>query len=126
MIPFEEALRTVLESAHRLENERIDIAHALNRILAEDVESDSDIPPCDKAIFDGYACRREVLAKELTIVETIRAGTHPEKTIGLNQCAKIMTGAPVPEGADCVIMVEFTENPTDKTIRFVGEKTGGN
>ena len=123
---FEEALRTVLESAHRLDNERIDIAYALHRILAEDVESDSDIPPCDKAIFDGYACRREDLANELAIVETIRAGTRSEKTIGPNQCAKIMTGAPVPKGADCAIMVEFTENPTDKTVRFVGEKTDDN
>ncbi len=47
----------------------------------------------------------------------------PKNVIGPNQCAKIMTGAPVPRGADCVIMVEFTENPTEGTIRFVGEKT---
>jgi len=123
MLPFEEALRTVLDSAHRLADEPVDLTHALNRILAEDVESDMDMPPSDRAVMDGYACRREDLANELTIVETIRAGMLPEKAIGPNQCAKIMTGAPVPKGADCVIMVEFTENPTDSTVRFVGEET---
>jgi len=123
MLPFEEALRTVLDSAHRLGSEPVEITHAVNRILAEDVESDMDMPPFDRAVVDGYACRREDLANELTIIETIRAGMPPKKEIGQNQCAKIMTGAPVPRGADCVIMVEFTENPTDGTIRFVGEKT---
>ena len=131
MLPFEEALRTVLDSAHRLGSEHVDIAHAVNRILAEDVESDMDMPPFDRAVVDGYACRREDLANELTIIETIRAGTLPKKAIGPNQCIKIMTGAPVPKGADCVVMVEFTarlsspksENRTEGTIRFVGEKT---
>ncbi len=74
MLPFEEALRTVLDSAHRLGSEPVEITHALNRILAEDVESDMDMPPFDRAVVDGYACRREDLANELTIIETIRAG----------------------------------------------------
>lgn len=123
MLPFEEALRTVLDSAHRLGSENVEIAHSVNRVLAEDVKSDMDMPPFDRAVVDGYACRREDLAKELTIIETIRAGKLPKKAIGPNQCIKIMTGAPVPKGADCVVMVEFTENPTEGTVRFVGEKT---
>ncbi len=126
MLPFEEALRTVLDSAHTLGSEHVDIAHALNRILAEDIQSDADIPPFDRAVFDGYACRREDLANELTVVETIQAGAPPRGAIGANQCVKIMTGAAVPRGADCVIMVEFTENPTDSTVRFFGEKTDDN
>lgn len=126
MLPFEEALRIVLDSARRLAGERVDITQAVNRILAQDVKSDTDIPACDKAIFDGYACRREDLANELTIIETIRAGIRPKKAIGPNQCAKIMTGALMPKGADCAIMVEFTENPTSGTVRFVGEKTDDN
>jgi len=125
MLPFEEALRMVLNSAQRLPGELVDITQAANRILAEDIEADIDMPPCDKAVVDGYACRQEDLANELTIIETIQAGMSPKKAIGLNQCAKIMTGAPVPKGADCVIMVEFTENPTDGTVRFIGEKTDG-
>ena len=123
MLLFDEALRIVLDSADKLGSERVDIARATNRILAEDVESDMDMPPSDRSVFDGYACRREDLANELKIIETIRAGMPPKKTIGPNQCAKIMTGATVPGGADCVFMVEFTENPTAGTVRFTGEKT---
>jgi molybdopterin molybdotransferase len=123
MLPFEEALRIVLDSARRLDSERVEIAHSVNRILAEDVKSDMDMPPFDRAVVDGYTCRREDLANELTIIEKIRAGMSPKKEVGPNQCIKIMTGAPVPKGADCVVMVEFTENPTEGTVRFVGEKT---
>jgi len=126
MLPFDEALRIVLDSAHKLGSERVDIARATNRILAEDVESDMDIPPRARSVFDGYACRREDLANELEIIETIRAGMPPKKTIGPNQCAKIMTGATVPRGADCVFMVELAENPTAGTVRFTGEKTDDN
>jgi molybdopterin molybdotransferase len=126
MLPFDEALKIVLDSAHKLGSERVDIARAANRILAEDVESDMDMPPRDRSVFDGYACRREDLANELKIIETIRAGMPPKKTIGPNQCAKIMTGATVPKGANCVFMVEFAETPTAGTVRFTGEKTDDN
>jgi molybdopterin molybdotransferase len=126
MLPFEKALKTVLDSAHWLGSEYIDIGRALNRILAEDVKSDIDIPPFDKSAMDGYACRREDLANELTIIETIPAGVPPKNVIGPNQCAKIMTGAMVPQGADCVIMVEFTENPSENKVRFTGKETADN
>ena len=126
MLPFEKALKVVLDSAHWLGSKHIDIGRALNRILAEDVKSDIDIPPFDKSAMDGYACRREDLANELTIVETIPAGYVPKKTVGVKQCAKIMTGAMVPQGADCVIMVEFTENPSENKVRFTGKETAGN
>ncbi len=126
MLSFEKAFEIVLNSAYLLGTESVDIAHVLNRVLAEGVKSDIDSPPFNKAAMDGYACRREDLANELTIIETIPAGVSPEKTIGPNQCAKIMTGATVPEGADCVIMVEFTENPTENTVRFTGKETAGN
>jgi len=126
MLPFEKALKTVLDSAHWLGSEHIDIAAALNRILAEDVKSDIDMPPFNKAAMDGYACRREDLANELAIIETIPAGVPPKNVIGPNQCAKIMTGAMVPQGADCVIMVEFTENPSENKVRFTGKETDDN
>jgi len=123
MFPFEEALRIVLNAAHSLGSEHVDIALATGRILAEDVKSDMDMPPFNKSTRDGYACRRVDLAKELEVVEIIPAGYTPTKSIEPNQCAKIMTGAAVPQGADCVVMVEFTENPTDSTMRFIGENT---
>lgn len=126
MLPFEKALKIVLDSARQLCSERVDIAHAVNRILAEDVTSDTDMPPFNKSAMDGYACRREDLANELTIIETIQAGASPRMAIESNQCAKIMTGAAVPQGADCVIMIEFTENPTPNTVRFAGGQTANN
>ena len=56
------------------------------------------MPPFDKATVDGYACRRADLGNPLTVIETIPAGRMPAKTVGPNQCAKIMTGAAVPGG----------------------------
>ena len=109
MLPFQEALEIVLNSARPLGAERILLADATGRVLAEDVASDMDMPPFNKSAMDGYACRRSDLANELTVIETIPAGHMPAKSVGPNQCSKIMTGGVVPEGADCVIMKEYVE-----------------
>jgi molybdopterin molybdotransferase len=126
MIELKQALQIVREAARPLGNERVDMSDALNRILAEDVTADMDMPPFDKAVVDGYACRRGDLANTLAVVETIPAGAVPVKTIGSNQCAKIMTGAVVPPGADCVIMVELTQILGSNGIRFTGGQTRDN
>lgn len=126
MLPFEQAFRTVLDSARELGTERVGIEQATNCILGEDVKSDIDIPPFNKAAMDGYACRREDLSYELEIIETIPAGCTPEKEIGPKQSSKIMTGSVVPHGADCVIMKEYVEMRRENTIRFVGKETADN
>jgi molybdopterin molybdotransferase len=126
MLPFEKALKTVLDSARLLGAERVDIAGAVNRILAEDVKSDIDMPTFDKSTRDGFACRRADLANELAVVESIPAGYVPKKAVGPNQCSKIMTGGVVPSGADCVIMKEYVEISAENTVRFVGEETADN
>jgi molybdopterin molybdotransferase len=126
MLLFEKALEIVLSSAHFLGTERIDITNASNRVLAEDVKSDTDIPPFNKSAMDGFACRRADLTNELGIIETIPAGCTPIKSIEHNQCAKIMTGSVVPEGADCVVMKEYIEMPTVNSVRFIGEQTADN
>jgi len=126
IILFDEAFEMVMGSAQRLGAERVDISQASYRILAEDIVSDIDLPPFNKSAMDGFACRRADLANELTVIETIPAGYMPKKTIGPNQCAKIMTGAVVPEGADCVIMVEYTERIAENKVRFTGKDTAGN
>jgi len=126
VLNFDDAFEIVMSSARRLGTERIGIGRALNRILAEDVISDIDVPPFNKSAMDGFACRRADLANELSIIETIPAGYTPRKSIGPNQCAKIMTGAVVPEGADCVIMVEYTETVAKNRIRFTGSTTDNN
>ena len=107
-------------SARKLGTERVELGRASNRVLAEDVICDIDMPPFNKSAMDGFACRRADLTNELTVVETIPAGVMPKKKIGKNQCAKIMTGAVVPEGADCVIMVEHTEVVAHNRVRWHG------
>src|SRR5258705_13389341 len=72
---------------------------ALGRVLAEDVISDLDLPPFDKAMMDGFALRSTDLRDgqaELTIIEEIAAGKTPTKTVGAMQASRIMTGAPIP------------------------------
>ncbi len=126
VIKFDDAFEVVMGSACRLGTERVGVECALNRVLAEDVASDICLPPFNKSAMDGFACRRADLANELTVVETIPAGYMPQKTIGQSECAKIMTGSVVPEGADCVIMVEYTESVAENKIRFTGKDTADN
>ena len=127
MIKFEKALDIVLNSVqYTLQTERVDFTDSLGRILAEDVKSDINMPPFDKSAMDGFACRRDDIDNELEVIEVLPAGKVPEKSIGKNQCTKIMTGAIVPEGADCVIMVEHTEAAGDNSIRFTFDYTSNN
>ncbi len=126
MISFEEAYRKVIGSAAVLGNEVVGLAASLGRILAGDVTSDSDMPPFDKSAVDGYACRKTDLNDELEVIEVIPAGKVPEKTITSGKCAKLMTGGMVPDGADTVIMVEYTVESGINKIRFVHEKTSAN
>ena len=108
MIPFEKALDIVISSARELTNERIPMINASGRILAEDVISDTDMPPFHKSAVDGFACKKCDIRMPLEVIETIAAGKIPEKKIESGQCSKIMTGAMLPDGADCVVMVEFS------------------
>jgi molybdopterin molybdotransferase len=120
MISFEEAYEIVMNSFFRMGTETIHFTDSLNRILAENVISDIDIPPFNKASVDGFACRKSELGQELEIIETIRAGKAPEKEPQPGQCSRIMTGATVPNNADCVIMVEDTELTASGMMEFKG------
>ncbi|MBW6460909.1 MAG: molybdopterin molybdotransferase MoeA [Bacteroidales bacterium] len=122
MITYEEALRIVLEESHVTGNETVSFTESAGRILAEDVYSDINLPPFDRSAVDGFACRSADLGSALEVIETVRAGVYPQKKLFPGQCTRIMTGAPVPEGADCVIMVEETEEIVPETIRFTGQK----
>ncbi len=126
MIAFGEAYDKMMAQSIHWSSERVSLDQAMGRVLAEDVLSDTDMPPFNKSAMDGYACRRADLEHPLTVVEHIPAGVAPKNVVGPGQCSKIMTGAPVPEGADCVIMVEWTEGVADQTIRFTGEDTANN
>lgn len=126
MITQNEAQKIMIARATTLGSEQVGLEQALNRVLARDVRSDMDMPPFVKSAMDGYACRREDLADDLQVVEFLKAGEIPQRAIGLGQCTKIMTGGMVPEGADCVIMVEQVELLNADTIRFTAESTRDN
>lgn len=127
MIRLEEALDLILDSIVLTnESELLPISESLHRVLAEDVFSDMDIPQFDKSAMDGFACRREELGKPLEILETIQTGFKPNYEVQPGQCSRIMTGAMVPKGADCVVMQEFTEIDSDDKMVFTGKKTATN
>lgn len=120
MITFEKAYEIVMNSSFPTGTEKISYTASLNRILAADIISDVDMPPFNKATVDGFACKRTDLGKELEIIETVQAGKSPEKIPGILQCARIMTGAPVPSGSDCIFMVEDSEILPSGKVRFTG------
>jgi molybdopterin molybdotransferase len=126
MISFEEAFGIVMKSAFQTEPETIAFTCSDGRILAEDIASDIDMPPFNRAAVDGYACHRTDIKNDLEVVEVIPAGKVPEKDVGRNQCSKIMTGAIVPDGCDVVFMVEDSENITSGKIRFTGKDSKSN
>lgn len=121
MITFEEAFGIVMRSVFETETETIPFTSSDGRILAEDIASDIDMPPFNRSAVDGYACQRTDLKNDLEVIEVIAAGKEPVKSVGKDQCAKIMTGAIVPYNCDIVFMVEESEKlPSDK-IRFTGK-----
>lgn len=126
MITYEQALEIVSAVSFRVEPERIGFMETNGRILSEDIASDIEMPPFDKSAVDGYACRKSDILNELEVIEVIPAGKAPEKEIRKNQCAKIMTGAPLPIGSDTVIMVEDVEEIDHNRIRYKRERVKNN
>ncbi len=91
--------------------DEVDLTKALGHTLAEEIRADRDLPPWDKAMMDGYAVRAEDVARtpvELEVVGSGTAGRMPDRGVEGRQAARIMTGAPVPAGADCVVNLERT------------------
>ncbi|HJP95183.1 MAG TPA: gephyrin-like molybdotransferase Glp [Pyrinomonadaceae bacterium] len=119
MISVAEAIQIVRQQTHALGGERVRIEQALGRVLAEDVIADSDLPPFDRSQMDGYAVRAED-AKEapvrLRIVGESAAGRGWHQQLQEGQAVRIMTGAPVPDGADSVQQVELTHELKDSTV----------
>ncbi len=115
------ALRCVLESLAVPGVERVELEQSLGRVLAEDVHANRDLPPHDISAMDGYALRSADLSNipaVLEIIEDIKAGDLPSKSLASGQCARIMTGAPLPQGADAVIRVEDTEAKPDNGVQI--------
>lgn len=126
MITFDEAYKIVTGSVFTTGTETVSFIESLNRVLAEDISSDMDMPPFNKATVDGFACRKIDLGDELEILETIAAGMQPAKAVSVKQCSRIMTGAPVPEGADMVFMVEDSLILPSGNVKHTGSFTKEN
>ncbi len=139
MISFEEALDNILSHIQPLGLERVPLLESLGGVIGEDVFARRDIPPLDNSAMDGYALRFEDVQKasenhpvRLEVIEDLPAGFIAKRTVGRGQAIRIMTGAPIPKGADTVIPVEDTKKedgfvliykviPLGENIRKAGE-----
>src|ERR1700719_4482817 len=106
MLSVDEALQLVLARAKPLPAVSTPLDEALGRTLAEEIRSDVDSPPHDKSLVDGYALVAADLAggqADLEILEEVTAGAVPSRSAARGQATRIMTGAPIPAGADAVV-----------------------
>lgn len=131
MISVEEALGLILENIREIGFEKVDIKEALGRVIAEDVYARRNIPPWDNSAMDGYAVRVddvEGASKEnpavLKVIESLPAGYISENRLNPGEAIKIMTGAPMPNGADAVVMAEYTEKDGGKVRIFKRPEKG--
>ena len=116
MVSVEQALEIVLRETPSLAAEEVPLDESLARVLAEDVRADRDLPPFDRAAMDGYALRAADVAQApaaLEVAGEVRAGEWPGVAVAAGRAVRIMTGAPLPEGATAVQQVEKTQ-PLDE------------
>jgi len=111
MPSFEQARQQILDKVSALRAERVELAGAAGRVLAEEIVSGADLPPFDNSAMDGFALRSADCASpaRLKITGYVPAGGLAEKAVEPGCAIRIMTGAPVPEGSDAVVPVEETE-----------------
>src|SRR4030043_1861904 len=118
LMTFDEAKQTINQQLkpEPLGTEELALLEAHNRVLAEDIVSVLDIPPFNRSTVDGYAVKAEDTfgAEEnqpvtLNVKGVVNVGEQPKISVGKGEAAEIVTGAPIPDGADAVVMVEDTE-----------------
>ena len=112
----DDALARILAGVPPLPSVDVAILDALGLVLDEEVVADRDVPPFRNSAMDGYAVRARDVADapaSLRVIGEIAAGRSPTRTVGPGEAMRIMTGAPVPEGADTVVRVEDTDNRSD-------------
>ena len=133
VLTFEDARRAVEDHASHLApgaNETVDLLHAAGRVLAEPIAADRDIPPFPRSTRDGYAVRAADLSKlpaKLKVIGEIKAGPQQvPSSLNTGRAFSIMTGAPAPQGADAVVMVEYTSLQGDSVEVTRGVAPGEN
>jgi molybdopterin molybdotransferase len=117
MLNVEEALEKIINEVDILDVETTPILETLGQVLAEDIRSDINVPPLDNSAMDGYAVRAadtrgagEKTPKYLKVIDTVMAGAISTKEVAAGTAIRIMTGAPVPKGADSVVQFEHTDD----------------
>ena len=132
-MPLDQALALAEGASVPLDRtERIDLEESVGRVLAAEVVADRDVPPFNRAAMDGYAVVADSTAgasdaepRLLACVETVHTGGVPSKTLATGQCTQVATGAPMPDGADAVVMVEETDRrDADQVAVFAAVRTG--
>jgi molybdopterin molybdotransferase len=131
---LEDALQIVLNAVPVLGMEKVGLLESLGRVLADDIIAERDNPPWDNSAMDGFAVRYEDIKQAhsittptvLQVIEDVPAGKFPAKAVGKGEAIRIMTGAPIPEGADTVLKVEDTENTPTSVKVFKEESKGAN
>lgn len=125
-LEVEAALARVMSAAEPLGSERLPLLACLGRSLAEDVVAEAALPPWTNSAMDGYALRGDDVRGAsastpvtLRVVARVRAGDAPGRAIGAGEAARIMTGAPIPPGADSVVRVEDTDRERDDGLVLV-------
>ncbi|HMK54824.1 MAG TPA: gephyrin-like molybdotransferase Glp [Methanobacteriaceae archaeon] len=113
--------------------EKVELTKSFGRILAENIYSTMDLPPFDRVAMDGYAVRAENIfgasedePKALEMIDVVRAGDNPLKSVENDTCIEVGTGAPAPPLADAVVMVEFTERSGNEILIYQGVAPGEN
>jgi len=131
MIDYRKAVREVIARAKPLGSESIPLSGSLGRTLARDIRAREPVPPFSKATMDGYAVRAQDTrqakgAVRLEVIEDLPAGRVSRSAVGPGLAVRIMTGAPLPKGADAVVMVEDTEKIDGGVRILAGVKPGDN
>ena len=127
------ALARVMSAAAPLASERLPLLECLGRSLAEEVVAEATLPPWTNSAMDGYAVHAEDVRNAgaatpvtLRVVSRVRAGDAPGRSIGAGEAARIMTGAPIPPGADSVVRVEDTDREReDGLVRVLDGRDAG-
>jgi len=128
MISVEEALEKILSYVNILEPEEKPILESVGQVLAEDIYSTLDVPPLDNSAMDGYAVKSEdtrgaseSTPKKLRVIGEVAAGYISDREVEHGTAIRIMTGAPIPKGADTVVQFEHT----DEEIRKASSRAKG-
>lgn len=134
LLPLDDALRACLELAAPVDRrETVLLPDALHRVVAADVRAAADVPVADRAAMDGYAVVARDTARAgksspavFAVRESVHAGDVPAKRVAGSRCAQVATGAPMPRGADAVVMVEDTDRSKDTVRVFRPVRAGEN